>query len=119
MFYVYFLLLSNLDIYKGFTDDLKRRYREHQQGKVKATMDRRPLKLIGYEAYLLKSDAQRREKFLKTTEGRRFLRMQYRDIFDKYKVETGKGAGVVERDCLESSCARKSTVGSNPTPSAK
>jgi putative endonuclease len=80
MFYVYLLLLGNEDIYKGVTDDLKRRFSEHKNGKVKSTRNYRPIKLIGYEAYILKSDALRREKFLKTTEGRKFLRQQYRDI---------------------------------------
>ncbi len=55
---------------------------EHSAGKVKSTRNFLPLRLIGYEAYQLKSDAQRREKFLKTTEGRRLLRQQYRDIIE-------------------------------------
>ena len=80
MHYVYFLKLSNNRIYKGSTDDLKRRISEHRNGKVKSTRNFRPVKLIGYEAYLLKSDALRRERFLKTTEGRRLIEQQYRDI---------------------------------------
>jgi len=80
MYYVYFLLLKNENIYTGMTDDLCRRISEHQKGKVKSTMNLRPLKFIGYEAYLLKSDALRREKFLKTTEGKRLFKQQYRDI---------------------------------------
>jgi len=68
MIYVYFLLLSNNDIYKGSSDDLERRISEHMEGKVKSTKNYRPVKLIGYETYRLKSDAQRRERFLKTTE---------------------------------------------------
>jgi len=61
-------------IYKGITDDLKRRVSEHKLGKVTSTRNKKPLSLIHYEAYLLKSDAERRERFLKTTEGRRLLR---------------------------------------------
>ncbi len=53
---------------------------EHQRGKVKSTKPFRPVVLIGYEAYRLKSDAMRREEFLKTTEGVRLLKQQYRDI---------------------------------------
>ncbi|MBI4837230.1 MAG: GIY-YIG nuclease family protein [Candidatus Portnoybacteria bacterium] len=86
MFHVYFLLLSNSDIYKGITDNLKRRYSEHSNGKVKSTKNFRPLELIGYEAYVLKSDAMRREKFLKTTGGRKLLRLQYKNIIEKYKT---------------------------------
>lgn len=79
MFYVYFLLLNNGQIYTGFTNDLRRRMEEHKLGKVTSTRNKIS-KHIGYEAYLAKSDAQRREKFLKTTEGRRLFRQQYRDI---------------------------------------
>lgn len=90
MFYVYFLLLNNGKIYKGFTEDLKRRMNEHRFGKVASTKDKRPLKLICYEAYLLKSDAKRREKFLKTTEGRRLLKLQLKDIlFSARKGSSG------------------------------
>ena len=80
MFYVYFLKLKNGDIYKGLTNDPKKRIPEHEAGKVKSTKYHLPVRFIGYEAYVLKSDAARREKFLKTTEGRRLLKQQYRDI---------------------------------------
>ena len=86
MYYVYFLYLINGTIYKGTTERLNERYSEHCLGKVKSTAKCRPLRLIGYEVYLLKSDALRRERFLKTTEGRRLLRCQYRDIIDKCKA---------------------------------
>lgn len=82
MTYCYFLLLSNGNIYKGLANNLRRRYKEHYDGKVDSTKNYRPVKLIGYEAYVLKSDALRREKFLKTTEGRRLLKQQYRDIMN-------------------------------------
>jgi len=81
MTFVYFLLLNNGNIYTGLSDDLRRRrISEHRLGKVKSTKNHRPIRFIGYEAYLLKSDALRREKFLKTTEGRRLFRQQYRDL---------------------------------------
>jgi putative endonuclease len=81
MFYVYILKLKNNQIYTGFTDDLKRRIKEHKLSKVKFTSKRLPVKLIHYESYFLESDAHRREKYLKTTEGKRFLRQQLRDLF--------------------------------------
>ncbi len=83
MYYVYFLKLSNGDLYKGSANDLKRRMQEHKSGNVNSTKNYLPIMLIGYEAYILKSDAQRREKFLKTTEGRRLIKQQYRDILNK------------------------------------
>jgi putative endonuclease len=79
MYYVYFLLLKTNRVYTGFTDDLKRRMSEHKSGRVESTRKLSPA-LVGYESYLLKSDAQRRERFLKTTEGRRLFQKQYRDI---------------------------------------
>lgn len=83
MHYVYFLVLNNSDTYTGLTDDLRRRVNEHTLGKVASTKHYRPFRLIGYEAYILKSDAQRRERFLKTTEGKRLFKRQYRDVFVK------------------------------------
>jgi putative endonuclease len=82
MYYVYFLFLDNQKIYKGFTASLERRIEEHKTGKVSSTKNKKPV-LIHYEAYLLKTDAERREKFLKTTEGRRLLKQQLRDLLNK------------------------------------
>ena len=84
MFYVYFILLDNGDVYKGFTGNLRRRWYEHQSGRVSSTKRYARKKLIGYETYLYESDARRREKFLKTTEGRRLLKQQYRDVIDSF-----------------------------------
>jgi len=86
MHYVYILLLSNRQLYTGRTDNIRRRILEHKNGKVKSTSVRLPLRLIHYESYLVKSDAVRREKFLKTTEGKRLLRQQIRDILKQNQV---------------------------------
>ena len=71
MFYVY-VLKSKKDnkFYIGMTSDLKRRMKEHSYGKVKSTKYRKPLRLLCYEAYQTKKEAERREKFLKTSDGR-------------------------------------------------
>ncbi|OIO46420.1 MAG: hypothetical protein AUJ28_02605 [Parcubacteria group bacterium CG1_02_37_51] len=84
MYFVYILQLNNNNLYKGYTNDLNRRINEHKTGKVKSTSNHRPLKLIHYEVYSLASDALRREKFLKTTEGIRLLKQQLRDVI-KYR----------------------------------
>ena len=75
MFYTY-ILLSEKDekFYVGFTKDLRERLEKHKTGKVKSTVNRRPLKLIYYEACLDERDAIKREKYFKTGFGRRFLR---------------------------------------------
>lgn len=83
MYYVYFLRLRNGDIYTGVAQDLKRRIREHKIGKVESTSKYLPCILFGYEAYLDKKDAWRREKYLKTTEGKRFFNQQYKEILGR------------------------------------
>ena len=83
---VYILLLNNGQLYTGYTTDLVRRLPEHFSGGVASTRNYRPLRLIHYEAYELESDARRREKFLKTTEGKRLLRQQIRDLLIKELV---------------------------------
>jgi len=79
MHYVYILLLANKKFYIGYTHELKRRYYEHENGKVKSTKHKRPLKLLYYEAFLSKKDAMRREKYFKTTKGKSTLRLMLRD----------------------------------------
>ena len=66
MFYVY-ILKSKKDkkTYIGSTSDLRKRMKLHKDGKVFSTKLRRPLTLIYYEAYLVESDARRREQRLK------------------------------------------------------
>ena len=85
MHFVYILILKNKRLYTGSTGDLKRRYKDHQLGKVRSTRKMNP-NLIHYEAYKLKSDSQRREKFLKTTEGKKLLKKQIRDVLKKNEV---------------------------------
>ena len=83
--YVYILLsLKDRQFYTGTTSDLRRRFREHNDGKNYSTAPRRPFKLIYYEAYLLKEDADAREKYLKTSMGRRVIRKQLSHYVDKH-----------------------------------
>jgi len=73
-FYVYVLRsLKDGCYYVGYTHDLRRRLEEHNTGKSFATKSRKPFKLLYYEACLNKDDAEQREKYLKTTTGRRFI----------------------------------------------
>lgn len=84
MYYVYILRMNNGQLYTGYSSNLKRRIGEHDQGKVKSTRNRRPLELVHYEAYKVKSDALRREHFLKSTEGKKMLRKQIRDLLESF-----------------------------------
>lgn len=75
MYYVYILQGQKDDnFYTGFTSDLKRRLREHREGSTLSTKDRRPVRLIYYEAYLLEEDARARERYLKTSMGKRVIK---------------------------------------------
>jgi len=82
MFYVY-ILISKKDngFYIGCTKDLKIRIREHNAGHVKSTKNRLPMELIYYEACLNQGDAFYREKYLKTTYGRRYLKNRLKRYF--------------------------------------
>jgi putative endonuclease len=75
MYYSY-VLQSERDhgFYIGLTKNLKLRFEEHTKGMVDSTKDRRPFKLIYYEACLNQKDATKREKYLKTYLGKMFLK---------------------------------------------
>ncbi len=76
MFYYVYILLSNKDrkMYTGFTKNLRLRFKQHQEGLVESTKNRRPFKLIYYEACLNQNDATHREKYLKTYHGKCFIK---------------------------------------------
>lgn len=75
MYYVYCLLSTKTsDLYVGYSDDLKRRFIEHNNGSVKATKGYRPWILIYYEAYRAKKDATMREKQLKMHKAKQELK---------------------------------------------
>lgn len=75
MFYTY-VLKSIVDgkLYVGFSNDLKRRFLDHNEGKVLSTETRRPFEIVYYEACLSKEKAIKREKYFKTGFGRKFLK---------------------------------------------
>ena len=75
MFYTY-VLKSEVDgnLYIGWTNDLSNRVKEHNNGEVASTKNRKPLLLVYYEACLRKEKAIEREKQLKTGFGRAYLK---------------------------------------------
>ena len=80
LFYIYVLeSLQDGERYIGYTIDLNRRLKEHKLGKSFSTKFRLPVKLIYFEACLSSIDAKRRENYLKTTQGRRFLGLRLKD----------------------------------------
>ena len=81
---VYVLLsLSDNKFYIGFTADLKQRLTDHFNGYNTSTKSRRPFKLVFCEYFISKKDALRREKYLKTTQGKRGLKLIIRESLNQ------------------------------------
>lgn len=74
MFYTYVLRNNNKMLYTGSTNDLRKRFNEHNSEKSEYTKHRGPYQLIYYEACLSEEDARSREKYLKSGMGKRYLK---------------------------------------------
>jgi len=84
-YYVYVLKSLHKDfLYVGFTTDLQKRFREHNNGLVFSTKLKKPHKIIHYEAFLNKKDAFMREKWLKTGWGRNQTRTMLTNYLGMY-----------------------------------
>jgi len=75
MLYTY-VIQSNKDDkwYTGSTNNLRKRFREHNDNRVSSTKGRGPFELIYYEACMNEQDARIREKYLKSGMGKRYLK---------------------------------------------
>ena len=78
--YVY-VLQSQKDgmFYVGYTKDIRKRLDQHNNGQVQSTKERRPMKLVYWEGCINQQDATRREKYLKTAWGKRYIKGRVRD----------------------------------------
>ena len=76
MFTVYVLYSERYDkIYIGYTSDLKKRFKSHNELAKKGwTVRFRPWEIVYIETFERKQDALQREKQLKTSRGRAFIR---------------------------------------------
>ncbi|HEY4489717.1 MAG TPA: GIY-YIG nuclease family protein [Candidatus Paceibacterota bacterium] len=81
MFYVYVLKSKKKtdQLYVGYSANLKSRVAEHNTGKSSSTKPYLPWELIFYEAYKSMKDAKRREMYLKTTKGRKAIKLMLQD----------------------------------------
>ena len=79
-FYVY-VLQSERDnkFYVGYTKDITHRLNEHNKGLVSSTKKRVPLKLVYWEGSLSQDDSTKREKYLKTAWGKRYIKNRLKD----------------------------------------
>lgn len=81
MYYVYLLRSETKrdQLYVGYTEDLENRLKKHNAGEVQSTKPYRPWVVIYYGVFTSKKDAEQREQYLKTTKGRRTLRLMLQD----------------------------------------
>ena len=70
---VYVLRCADSKLYVGSTRDIRSRIQAHNEGKVKTTKNRRPIKLVYTEEMPSYSDARKREVYLKSGAGREWL----------------------------------------------
>jgi len=76
MYTVYVLKDKNGKFYKGLTNDIKRRLKEHKAGGTITTQKMKDLKLIYKEDYNNFKEARKRELYFKSAAGRRFLKKE-------------------------------------------
>ncbi|HEY4515131.1 MAG TPA: GIY-YIG nuclease family protein [Candidatus Paceibacterota bacterium] len=75
MYYTYILQsLRSGNIYTGYTNDLRKRFKQHNEGKSTYTKKYAPYKLIYYEACIDEGDAKSRETYLKSGMGKRYIK---------------------------------------------
>jgi len=84
MHYTY-VLKSKKDgnFYIGYCEDLEKRLKSHNDGRVPSTRFRKPFDLVYYEVSFNKEDAIKREKYLKTTYGHRYIRNRLRHYLEQ------------------------------------
>ncbi len=75
MYFVYAIKSEKRNyIYVGLTNNIQRRFSDHNKGYNRTTKPYRPFKLIYLETFDTRIEARQKEKYLKTTTGKRFLR---------------------------------------------
>lgn len=84
MYYVYFAKSKrNSKVYVGSTDkEPLERVNEHNQGSNAWTRSNGPFKLLYYESFVCKEDAEKREKFYKTGIGRKIKNAIIKEMDD-------------------------------------
>ncbi len=73
-YYVYIIKSKSYGTrYVGSTNNVNKRLQEHNDGRCRYTKGRRPWELLKIEEYILRSEAMKREIFLKSGQGRKEL----------------------------------------------
>jgi predicted GIY-YIG superfamily endonuclease len=77
VWYVYFLALTNEDVYVGSTNDLRRRVSSHESGRVISTRAYLPCSLISYVAVQDEPTARALERYFKSGSGKAFAKKRF------------------------------------------
>ncbi|MBI5475705.1 MAG: GIY-YIG nuclease family protein [Ignavibacteriales bacterium] len=86
-FYIYVLRsLKDNQNYVGYTTNIQRRIKEHNNGLVISTRKRRPLTLVYWEGCLNRQDATTREKYLKTAWGKRYIKNRIKNYLTGFTL---------------------------------
>jgi len=89
MYYIYILKsLKSKTLYYGYTTDLNKRIKEHNEGKTKYTKGHTPWKLVWYCGFPSKQIAKDFELYLKSGSGKAFV---YKRLVNKALVKDGNG----------------------------
>lgn len=85
--YCVYILLSKRDhrMYIGYTTNLTARVKDHNKGGTTSTSKRRPLILVYAEFHSSKKDALRRERYFKSTAGKKGLKLMLRESLTELK----------------------------------
>ena len=95
MYYVYVLIsMKDGNLYTGYTADIEKRFLSHTNGQVISTKNRRPLKLIYFEACINQEDALLREKYLKSTYGKRYIKNRLKNFLNIEPITQGKSGSI-------------------------
>lgn len=105
-----YILFSEKDhlLYTGYTTNIERRLQEHNDGKTKSTSWRRPLKLVFCEFYLFEADARKREMYLKTTAGKKAVKLMLGNTLRQFGHMSLAGMTIINESKEE--CAQNNTA---------
>lgn len=97
--YCVYILFSKKDflLYIGFSTNVEARVKKHNSGGNISTANRIPLELIFCEFYLFEEDASKREKYFKTTMGKKAIKLMLKSTLEKMGYKgTLKPLNIVE-----------------------
>ena len=80
-YYIYVLECSDGFWYTGYTHDLGKRLNEHEKGQVLSMRRRLPVTPVYFKGCKNQQDATHREKYLKTTYGKRYIINRNKNYF--------------------------------------